>query len=220
MPRMEFAQEPVGGAWPFCLTPCWQVGNFPRSLSMGGPALQTRLLWPHGQICLFAEYVYSDSGNFPLKPKCHGWLIAILADISDSTLFYTLCYLDWTNAILLVLLSTPILEVPAGCPAKMSCISMAVLCNSTLKSEEGEFVAIPVTGVVVSPGRQFALQRGPFSHSPCLCFWQLCHFPPATNQVPKLHTPTLTGYTLGIFLAPPARFLLANSEYSLKGFCL
>ena len=28
----------------------WQVGNLPRSLSMGGPTLQTRLFWPRVQI--------------------------------------------------------------------------------------------------------------------------------------------------------------------------
>ena len=51
---------------------------------------QTCLLWPHRQICLLATCVYSDLSNFPLQPKCHGWLKTILVDISDSILFYIL----------------------------------------------------------------------------------------------------------------------------------
>ena len=41
---VEFAQKPVGGIWLLSLTPCWHVGSFPRSLSLGGPAPQTWLL--------------------------------------------------------------------------------------------------------------------------------------------------------------------------------
>ena len=33
------------------------------------------------QMCL------CDLGSFPLDPKCHGWLTAILVEVSDSTLF-------------------------------------------------------------------------------------------------------------------------------------
>ena len=40
-------------------------------------------------MCLLARYVSSDC-SFPLEPKCHGCLAAILADMSDSTLFYAL----------------------------------------------------------------------------------------------------------------------------------
>ena len=89
----------------------WQVWNFPRSLSMGGPALQTRLLWPRVQVswvCLLARCVYSDLGHFYLEPKCHGWLTAILLDMWLHLVLYTLYYLNWTNDILLVLLSTTV----------------------------------------------------------------------------------------------------------------
>ena len=57
------------------LHPCWQVGNLPRSLSVSGPALQTRLFGPQVQIswvCLLATCVCSDLGSFPLEPKCDG----------------------------------------------------------------------------------------------------------------------------------------------------
>ena len=41
-----------------CWHPWWRVGHFPRSLSVGGPALQTQLFWSRVQIsqaCLFAR---------------------------------------------------------------------------------------------------------------------------------------------------------------------
>ena len=88
--------------------PSCQVWNFPRSVAVGVPLHwhsspdhvcicivgvpphHTFLLWPRGQTCLLATSVYSDLGNFPLEPKCHGSLTAILVDIRDSILFYIL----------------------------------------------------------------------------------------------------------------------------------
>ena len=72
---------------------CWQVWNFPRSLSVGGPlcghSCSGHVCWCLR--CVFLPDVsFSDSGSFLLEPKCHGWLTAILVEMSDSTLFYIL----------------------------------------------------------------------------------------------------------------------------------
>ena len=37
--------------------------------------------------CVSLPDVSALLGSFPLEPKCHGWLTAILVNISDSTLF-------------------------------------------------------------------------------------------------------------------------------------
>ena len=49
-PSGDFPQEPVGGPWLSSWHPFWQVGNFPRSLSMGSPALHAWLFWPCVQV--------------------------------------------------------------------------------------------------------------------------------------------------------------------------
>ena len=43
-------------------------------------------------VCLLDRCIFSDLGNFPLEPKCDGWLTVISVDMSDATFFFYILY--------------------------------------------------------------------------------------------------------------------------------